>query len=90
MYSTLTSGFCSMKRLTFASTTWGSKAHPAKRTRASPRARRGDPAIASPTPALAREALRRKARRETVARGWIGLLMTAPPLGCGDGRGVIP
>ena len=67
MYSTLTSGFCSMKRLTLASTTWGSKAHPAKRTRAWPLARRGRPAIARLTPALARVALRRKARRETVA-----------------------
>src|SRR5262249_55073391 len=56
------SGFCSMKRFTFASTTWGSKAQPANRTAVWAPAARGRPTAARPRlPARPP----RKRRRET-------------------------
>ena len=63
MYSTLMSGYCSMKRLALASTTCGSKAQPEKRTVWAAAAGRGARSVDRPRPAAV---LARKRRRESV------------------------
>src|SRR5439155_14631974 len=74
------SGLCSMKRLTLASTTWGSNAQPEKRTTVSAPARRAPRTAPRPSPAPASAAVRRTLRRESCGWRSVRWLMTIPLL----------